>query len=147
MLLFSPDIALGLDYAETVSKSRLGLLSSGVTQGLATTRRAAILFVTALTLHIARLAFAQDAQERPDGDYEFVSGVIAAVTRDRITVRRTVSGRTPENHTFLINGETRVEGNLQPRARVTVGYRRTEQGDVAVRIIVREEERSRRRKD
>ena len=55
----------------------------------------------------------------------------------RIVVNRALLGKPPENRTFLINADTKVEGKLKPKARVTVGIKSTDEGDVAVRIIVR----------
>lgn len=55
----------------------------------------------------------------------------------KITVARAILGKPPENRSFLITGETKVEGKLKMKARVTVGFKTSEQGDVAVRIIVR----------
>ena len=55
----------------------------------------------------------------------------------RIVVNRALLGKPPENRTFLITSETKVEGRLRVGARVTVGFKPGEEGDVAVRIIVR----------
>jgi Ni,Fe-hydrogenase III large subunit len=76
------------------------------------------------------------AEEQPDG-YEFFSGQIAAVSREKLTVVRTVSNGGPEQRTFRLTAETRIEGKLKVRSRVTVGYQTSEAGDVATRVIVR----------
>ena len=55
----------------------------------------------------------------------------------RIVVNRAVIGKPPENRSFLITSETKVEGKLKEGARVTVGFKPTEEGEVAMRIIVR----------
>jgi hypothetical protein len=52
-------------------------------------------------------------------------------------VNRAVLGKPPEERAFLITSETKVEGKLRVNARVTVGYRTSEEGDIATRIIVR----------
>jgi hypothetical protein len=133
-----------LNYAEAVSTTRPPLLIATDSTTVPATRRALLLGL--LSVIFGAVAWA--AQEGSEGEaYQFVSGVVAAVSRDRITVRRMVSGKAPENHTFLIVPETRVEGSLRVQARVTVGYRRTERGDVAVRIIVRPEENATPRKE
>ena len=69
--------------------------------------------------------------------YEFVSGTIMELPSGRIVVNRAVIGKPPENRSFLITSETKVEGKLKEGARVTVGFKPTEEGEVAMRIIVR----------
>lgn len=83
-------------------------------------------------------AIGQDQQ--PEGNYEFVSGIIADLPPGRIVVNRAVVGKPPENRTFLITAETKIEGRLRIRARVTVGFKPSDEGDVAVRIIVRDQQ-------
>lgn len=82
-------------------------------------------------------ARAQDAPpaERPRS--EFFSGVVAELTDDKITVFKTVLGKNSETRVFAVTHETRVEGKLRLKARVTVRYTREEEGDRAVHIIVR----------
>ena len=93
------------------------------------------------TLLLTDFTLAGICQEPPpaaDTQYEFVSGTIADLPPGRIVVNRAVLGKPPENHTFLMTGETKVEGALRVQARVTVGYRTNEDGEqVAMRIIVR----------
>src|SRR5918993_3473815 len=74
--------------------------------------------------------------EKPE-DYEFVSGIVAEFSDSRIVVNRAVLGKPAENREFLITAETKVEGRLRNGVRVTVGFKPTEHGDVAMRIIVR----------
>ena len=54
-----------------------------------------------------------------------------------MTVLKAVRGKTPETLTFLISKDTRVEGKLRMKARVTVRYADDEDGHRAVHIIVR----------
>jgi hypothetical protein len=68
---------------------------------------------------------------------EFFSGVVTTLAEDRITVFKTVLGKSSETRTFLITPETRVEGKLRVKARVTVRYTKEEEGDRALHIIVR----------
>ena len=80
------------------------------------------------------------AQE-PDNsarNYEFFSGVVMELSADRLTVERTVLGKSDQKK-FTISPETKVEGTLKKGARVTVGYNPKADEEVAVRIIVREE--------
>ena len=55
----------------------------------------------------------------------------------RITVSRSILGKPAEKATFLIKADTKVEGNLRMRARVTVGYVVSDEGNVARLIVVR----------
>lgn len=55
----------------------------------------------------------------------------------RITVSRSILGKPAEKATFWIKPDTKVEGNLRMRARVTVGYVVADEGNVARLIVVR----------
>jgi hypothetical protein len=68
---------------------------------------------------------------------EFFSGVITALADDKITVFKTVLGKSSETRAFSITPDTRIEGKLRLKARVTVRYVREEDGDCALHIIVR----------
>ena len=72
-----------------------------------------------------------------NGQEQFVSGTVVELPPGRIVINRAVLGKAPENRSFVITNETKVEGRLRTNARVTVGFRSSEEGDVAVRIIVR----------
>lgn len=75
-------------------------------------------------------------QAESDQEREFFSGTVADLDEGSITVERTTLGQS-ERRTFLLAQDTRVEGQLRVNARVTVRYRSTGEGDVAVHIIVR----------
>jgi hypothetical protein len=77
------------------------------------------------------------AQERNEMD-GFFSGTVSEVAQDKVIVARTVLGKAPENRTFVINSETKVEGKIKQKSRVTVRYAPGEQGDVALSILVRD---------
>lgn len=86
-------------------------------------------------------AFGQ-AQEQPPAEetpYEFVSGTISDLPAGKIVINRAVLGKPPEERTFVITGDTKVEGKLRVGVRVTVGFKPSEEHDepVAMRIIVR----------
>ena len=68
---------------------------------------------------------------------EFFSGTVTEFNATRVTVLREVIDRDPEERTFVINAETKIEGTLKGKVRVTVGYAAEEEVHVAVRIIVR----------
>lgn len=55
----------------------------------------------------------------------------------RITVSRSILGKPAEKATFWIKPDTKIEGNLRMRVRVTVGYVVTDEGNVARLIVVR----------
>lgn len=80
---------------------------------------------------------AQGAAPAEQPHAEFFSGVVTALTGDQITVFKTVLGKNSETRTFLITPDTRIEGKLRLKTRVTVRYARAEDGDRAVHIIVR----------
>lgn len=79
----------------------------------------------------------QDTPDLSQDTDQFFSGIVTDLTSDRISVERTVLGQGSDSHTFMITPETRVEGKLRLRARVTVRYVSSEDGDRAVHIIVR----------
>lgn len=80
---------------------------------------------------------AQSASTADQPHREFFSGVITVLADGQITVSKTVSGKPSEARVFLIAKETRVEGKLRVKARVTVRYTHDDGGDHAVHIIVR----------
>jgi hypothetical protein len=80
---------------------------------------------------------AQEPETPIDRNYEFVSGTISELPPGKIVVNRAVLGKPAEDRTFLITSETKIEGNLKIKARVTVGFKPSSEGDVALRIIVR----------
>jgi len=80
------------------------------------------------------------AQNVPSGDQhksDFFSGVVTTLESGKIAVLKTGVGKASDTRTFLITPETRVEGKLRLKARVTVRY--TQDGDNmrALHIIVR----------
>lgn len=75
--------------------------------------------------------------EAPAKD-QFFSGLVIAIDDESLTVSRTTSGKNSSTKTFEITTETRFEGGKpQVRARVTVRYVTTDDGDRAVHVIVR----------
>ena len=73
--------------------------------------------------------------QQPHSD--FFSGVVTAFSGDQITVLRAVPRKSSETRTFAITKETRVEGKLRLKVRVTVRYVRDDDSDRALHIIVR----------
>src|SRR3954447_8633735 len=88
------------------------------------------------------LIHAQEQGATPqEPNYEFFSGTISEMPEGKIAVARTVLGKPPENRSFLINSDTKIEGKLKLKARVTVGLKSAPEGDLAIRIIVRPQEK------
>jgi len=94
-----------------------------------------------LLLLLSPVAFipvrAQGAATSEQPHSEFFSGVVTTLSENKITVFKTVLGKSSETRTFLITPETRVEGKLRAKVRVTVRYTRADEGDRALHIIVR----------
>ena len=99
--------------------------------------RLAILICVCVLVPGTFLAVAQDEVPNPTEGYEFFSGTITDLPPGKITVSRTVLGKPPETRTFVITPDTKIEGKLRPKVRVTVGFKAGEEGDLAMRIIVR----------
>ena len=94
-----------------------------------------LLFLFAPTSTIP--ARGQDSAPAEQRKSEFYSGVVTEFTESKVTVFKTVLGKNAESRTFLITPETRMEGKLKAKARVTVRYVREDDGDRALHIIVR----------
>jgi hypothetical protein len=76
------------------------------------------------------------SKSEPKYDQTF-SGPIVEVTATKITVSRSILGKPAEKRTFWIKPDTRIEGKLRVRAKVTVCYVTTDDGDVARLVVVR----------
>jgi hypothetical protein len=81
-----------------------------------------------------------DAKSEPKYDDTF-SGPVVELSAVKITVSRSILGKPAEKRTFAIKSDTRVEGKLRVRAKVTVGFVVTDDGDVARLIVVRTTQR------
>jgi hypothetical protein len=86
-------------------------------------------------------ALKQDAAKPAEHEVklEFFSGTVTEFNATRVTVLREVIDRDPEERTFVINADTKIEGTLKGKVRVTVGYTVEEEVLIAIRIIVRTE--------
>jgi hypothetical protein len=76
------------------------------------------------------------AKSEPKYDATF-SGPIVELSATKITVSRSILGKPAERHTFWIKSDTRIEGKLRVRVKVTVGFVTTDEGDVARLVVVR----------
>lgn len=98
---------------------------------------------TAAPLFSAAALQAQTVQQseppQPASDADtFFSGNVVESAPDHIVVSRTILGKPPEKRRFVMNGQTKVEGRLRNKVRVTVRYEPTPDGDVALSVLVRE---------
>ncbi len=80
-------------------------------------------------------------EEQPPGktqpSYEDTfAGPIVELSAAKVTVSRNVLGKT-EKRTFLIKPDTRIEGKLRVKEKVTVGFVTTDEGDIARLIVAR----------
>lgn len=85
-------------------------------------------------------AISMTAQEeaRPARTPEsFFSGNVVSFDSTRVTVTRRTLTLAWLTKTFVLDPETRIEGTLKEKARVTVKFEKTDQGDRAIHIIVR----------
>jgi len=94
-------------------------------------------FVLAISLLAAEPEQTPQEESEPIS-YEFFSGTVTELQPGKLTVLRTLPGKSPEKHTFILKPDTRIEGRLKTRARVTVGYISTDEGYVALRVVVRQ---------
>jgi hypothetical protein len=67
---------------------------------------------------------------------ETFSGPIVEVSATKITVSRSILGKPAEKRTFSIKPDTRIEGKLRVRAKVTVGFVTTDDGEDVARLVV-----------
>ena len=77
-----------------------------------------------------------NSKSEPKYDQTF-SGSIIEVTAAQITVSRSILGKPAEKRTFAIKSDTRIDGKLRTRVKVTVGYVTADDGDVARLVVVR----------
>ena len=66
----------------------------------------------------------------------FFAGAVSELTGETIVVGRTVRGK-PESRTFQLTPQTKTEGKLAVKVRVTVRYVTDDEGDTATLIVVR----------
>ena len=98
----------------------------------------------ALCLAAATAGVAQEApppkSDAPASEPHFestFSGPIVELESDRITVSRSILGKPAERKSFWIKSDTRIEGKLRVKVKVTVGFVSTDEGDIARLIVVR----------
>ena len=82
---------------------------------------------------------AQQTTAQPKPSQTF-SGTVVELTTDKVTVSRSILGTPAQKRSFMLKPDTHVEGHLRAKARVTVGFVTTAEGDVAQLIVVREKQ-------
>jgi len=94
-----------------------------------------ILSFVALWLVLAGVAPAQESDtKKPD---TFFAGTVLEWTSGTITVSRVVLGKKTEKRSFRVTPETKIEGKMRTKVRVTVRYITDDEGDTATLIVVR----------
>lgn len=82
---------------------------------------------------------AQDAPSQPAAQKKgntYFAGTVTEAAADHISVTRRISGKQ-DKRTFRITPQTKIEGKLQARVRVTVQYVVDDQGVItATRVVV-----------
>jgi hypothetical protein len=66
----------------------------------------------------------------------FFAGTVSQFTSDSMIVGRTVRGKA-ESRTFGLTPQTKIEGKLAVKVRVTVRYISDDDGDTATLVVVR----------
>lgn len=66
------------------------------------------------------------------------SGSIIDFSTSKLTVSRSILGKPAEKRVFLIKADTRIEGKLRMKLKVTIGFVASDEGDVARLIVVRQ---------
>jgi hypothetical protein len=71
-------------------------------------------------------------------DDTFFSGIVVALTKSEVSVRRRALVSNETTQTFAIGSDTKIEGKLRVKANVTVRYVTDDEGHArALGIIVR----------
>lgn len=76
-------------------------------------------------------------EQKPTAQAAFFSGNVVSFDAQKVTVTRRTLTLSWVTKTFLLDSDTKIEGTLKPKARVTVKFEKTEEGDRAIHIIVR----------
>lgn len=94
------------------------------------------IFVIALLAWIAAAPLRADETTTSKASDAFFAGAVTELTGETIVVGRTVRGKA-ESRTFQLTPQTKTEGKLAVKVRVTVRYVTDDEGDTATLIVVR----------
>jgi hypothetical protein len=102
----------------------------------------ALLLWLALTSGVVATGVAQQDAAAPPSKTtpanDIFSGTVSELASDSITVIRKAPARDAGARKFLLDAQTKVEGKLKVKARVTVRYQADDEGQLhALHIIVR----------
>ena len=95
-------------------------------------------YIRVLVLAAVCLSVAMAAQEAVDPASFFYGVVTAFQPGQKVTVLRTILGKDPETRSFLIDSNTKIEGQIKVKGKVTVRFTAGSDGDTAVSIVVRD---------
>ena len=93
-------------------------------------------FVVGLLALTAAAPLRADENATTKAADSFFAGAVTELTSDTVVVGRTVRGKA-ESRTFQLTPQTKTEGKLAVRVRVTVRYVTDDDGDTATMIVVR----------
>jgi len=79
----------------------------------------------------------QDTNKNEPKYDDTFSGTVVDVSAEKIVVSRSILGQPAEKRTFRMQPDTRVEGKLHPKVKVTIGFVTSDEGDTARLIVVR----------
>ncbi len=80
---------------------------------------------------------AQEGSKPPHTQETFFSGNVVSFDSEKLTVTRRTMTLSWITKTFTLDADTSVEGTLKPKARVTIKFIKTPDGNRAIHIIVR----------
>ena len=92
--------------------------------------------VVLLTTHGVSWAQEAEAKEAAVNKDNFFAGTVTESTAVKLTVSRVVRGKA-QKRSFKVNPDTKVDGKLRVKVRVTVQYVSDDEGDTAMRVVVR----------
>ena len=93
-------------------------------------------FVIGLLASAAAKPLTADETATSKAPDAFFAGTVTALTSDTVVVGRTVRGKA-ESRTFQRTSQTKVDGKLAIKVRVTVRYISDDDEDTATLIVVR----------
>ncbi len=93
-------------------------------------------FVIGLLASTAAAPLRADETATTKAPDTFFAGTVTELTSETVVVGRTVRGKA-ESRTFQLTPQTKTEGKLAAKVRVTVRYISDDDGDTATLIVVR----------
>jgi hypothetical protein len=126
-----------------LSKSEISFIFAGVVRSrsssilkLMTGRLTAAFVIGLLAGSGGALPLVADETNTAKAPDTFFAGTVTELTSESVTVGRTVRGKA-ESRTFALTSQTKTEGKLVAKVRVTVRYVADDDGYTATLIVVR----------